>query len=218
MNLINAVFRSAATAAAALALSLAAHANEPAAAAAKPDLKAGEAKAQQVCSSCHAVDGSRGVPTFPILQGQHAKYLATQLEAFKKGQRKGAQASVMAGQAATLTDADIRNVSAFFASKQAKPGSAKNSATVRLGEKIYRGGIAEKQVPACAGCHGPTGSGIPDQFPRLGGQHAEYTKSQLAAFQVGDRKNGNGAMMVTIAARLSTAEIEAVADYIAGLH
>ena len=179
--------------------------------AAKPDLAAGEAKAQ-VCAACHSADGTRGLSANPILQGQHPQYLAKQLEDFKSGKRKNA---VMSGMAAPLTEADIRNVSAFYASKKAKDGFATNKELVGLGEKIYRGGIAAKGVPACAGCHSPNGAGIPAQYPRLGGQHAEYTKSQLTAFRQGDRHNS--APMVTISANLSDKEITALADYIAGL-
>ena len=179
--------------------------------AAKPDLAAGEAKAQ-VCAACHSADGSRGLSANPILQGQHPQYLAKQLEDFKSGKRKNA---VMSGMAAPLTEADIRNVAAFYAGKKAKDGFATNKELVGLGEKIYRGGIAAKGVPACAGCHSPNGAGIPAQYPRLSGQHAEYTKSQLTAFRQGDRHNS--APMVTISANLSDKEITALADYIAGL-
>ena len=178
----------------------------------KPDLAAGEAKAMAMCVACHSVDGSRGAATYPILQGQHHQYLAKQLTEFKEGVRKNA---VMNGMAAALTPDDIRNLSAFYASKKAKDGFAKNKDTVALGEKIYRGGIAKKAVPACAACHGPTGSGIPSQYPRLGSQHADYTKAQLTAFRQGDRTNN--ALMSTIAANLSDKEIDALSDYIAGL-
>lgn len=194
-----------------LTLSGVAHGSESKAAA-KPDLAAGEAKATAVCVACHAVDGSRGAATYPILQGQHPQYLAKQLNEFKDGQRKNA---VMTGMAAPLTPEDIRNVSAFYAGKKAKDGFAKNKDTVALGEKIYRGGIAKKTVPACAACHGPGGSGIPAQYPRLGGQHADYIKAQLTAFRQGDRTNN--ASMSSIAANLSDKEIDALSDYIAGL-
>lgn len=183
--------------------------NKPAA---KPDLAQGQAKATQICAACHAVDGSRGQPANPILQGQHADYLAKQLHEFKAGKRVNA---VMNGMAAALTDDDIRNVSAFYASKQAKPGFSKNKELVALGEKIYRGGIADKQVPACAGCHSPNGAGIPAQYPRLAGQHSDYTEAQLTSFRAGAR--ANNAAMAAIAAKLNDREIKAVADYIAGL-
>jgi cytochrome c553 len=184
-----------------------------AAKAAKPDLAAGEAKASQVCVACHAIDGSRGAPSFPILQGQHPEYLVKQLHEFKSGKRKNA---VMLGFASALSDDDMRNVAAFYASKKAKEGFAQNKDTVALGEKIYRGGIAAKSVPACAGCHSPNGAGIPAQYPRLGGQHADYTKAQLTAFRQGERTNS--AQMTSISANLSDKEIAALSDYIAGLH
>jgi cytochrome c553 len=178
----------------------------------KADAKKGEAIASGVCGACHTADGSRGSPANPILQGQHPEYLAKQLAEFKSGVRKNA---VMAGFAATLSEDDMRNVAAFYSGKQAKPGFAKDKTLVALGEKIYRGGIAEKKVPACAGCHAPNGAGIPAQYPRLGGQHADYTEAQLNAFRGGVR--GNNAQMTAIAAKLSDREIKAVSDYIAGL-
>ncbi len=183
-----------------------------AAPAAKPDLAKGQATSTAVCGACHANDGSRGSPANPILQGQHPEYLVKQLTEFKAGIRDNA---IMKGMASTLDEAGMKNVAAFYASKQAKPGFAKNKATVALGEKIYRGGIADRSIPACAGCHSPDGAGIPAQYPRLAGQHAEYTEAQLVAFRGGIRKNS--AQMMGVAAKLNDAEIKAVADYIAGL-
>jgi cytochrome c553 len=180
-------------------------------AAAKPDLAKGQATAQ-VCAACHTVDGSRGSPANPILQGQHADYLAKQLHEFKDGKRKNA---IMQGMAAPLSDEDIRNVSAFYASKTAKPGFAKNKDLVALGEKIYRGGIADRQIPACASCHSPSGAGMPAQYPRIGGQHSDYTEAQLNAFRASSR--GNSSQMIAIAAKMNDREIKAVSDYIAGL-
>ena len=181
-------------------------------ASAKPDLVRGQEKATQVCAACHAVDGSRGTPANPILQGQHTEYLVKQLKEFKAGTRPSA---IMAGIASTLSEDDMNNLAAFYAGKQAKPGAAKNKDLVVLGEKIYRGGIAAKQVPACAGCHSPNGAGIPAQYPRLGGQHADYTELQLTGFRAGTR--ANSAQMTAIAARMSDKEVKAVSDYIAGL-
>ena len=186
-------------------------ANEPAAAS-KPDLKKGEAIATQVCVACHTFDDSRGSPANPILTGQHPEYLVKQLTEFKEGKRVSA---IMQGFAGTLSPEDMKNVAAFYAGKQAKPGFAKSKDLVVLGERIYRGGIAEKAVPACAGCHSPTGAGIPAQYPRLGGQHTDYSELQLNTFRSGARKNS--AQMTAIAARMSDTEIKAVADYIAGL-
>ncbi|MEN9544419.1 MAG: hypothetical protein RLZZ598_1252 [Pseudomonadota bacterium] len=184
---------------------------ETAKAAAKPDLKKGEATAQ-VCAACHTADGSRGSPANPILQNQHPEYLAKQLADFKSGKRASA---VMQGMAATLSEEDMRNVAAFYASKQAKPGFAKDNGLVALGERIWRGGLPDRQIPACAGCHNPTGAGIPSQFPRLAGQHADYTQAQMLAFRDGVRKNSP--QMTGVAARLNDREIKAVADYSAGL-
>ncbi|WP_309624757.1 c-type cytochrome [Methylibium sp.] len=179
---------------------------------APPDLKKGEAVSTAVCAACHSADGSRGSPANPILQGQHPEYLAKQLAEFKSGARDNA---IMKGFASALSDDDMRNVAGFYAGKQAKPGFARNKELVALGERIYRGGIADKQVPACAGCHSPNGAGIPSHFPRLGGQHAEYTKAQLNAFRREVRTNSTP--MLVIASRLSDREIDALADYVAGL-
>lgn len=187
-------------------------ANE-AAPAAKVDPAKGQAISGQVCGACHTNDGSRGSPANPILQGQHPEYLVKQLGEFKAGKRDNA---VMKGFASALSDDDMKNVAAFYAGKQAKPGFAKNKDLVVLGEKIYRGGLADRNIPACAGCHSPTGAGIPAQYPRLAGQHSDYTESQLKGFRDGVRKNN--AQMAGVAAKLNDREIKAVADYIAGLH
>lgn len=180
---------------------------------AKADPAKGQVTATNVCGACHTFDGSRGSPANPILQGQHPEYLVKQLAEFKSGKRANA---VMQGMAATLaTEADMKNVAAFYAGKTAKAGFSKNKATVTLGEKIYRGGVAERKVAACSGCHGPAGSGIPAQYPRLAGQHADYTEAQLLAFRGGVRQNS--AQMTGVAAGMTDAEIKAVSDYIAGL-
>jgi cytochrome c553 len=186
-------------------------AEEAKVATAKPDLAKGQASAA-TCGACHTADGSRGSPANPILQGQHPEYLAKQLAEFKEGKRENA---IMKGMATTLSEADMKNVAAFYASKQAKPGFAKNKDLVTLGEKIYRGGLADRNVPACAACHSPTGAGIPAQYPRLAGQHADYTEAQLISFRGGLRKNS--AQMMGVAAKMNDKEIKAVSDYIAGL-
>jgi cytochrome c553 len=179
---------------------------------AKPDAAKGQATATAVCAACHTADGSRGSPANPILAGQHPEYLVKQLQEFKAGKRDNA---VMKGFATALGDDDMRNVAAFYAGKQAKPGFAKSKELVALGEKIYRGGIADRNVPACAGCHAPGGVGMPSQFPRLAGQHADYTEAQMLAFRDGLRKNN--AIMTGVAAKMNDREIKAVSDYIAGL-
>ena len=181
-------------------------------AASKPDLAKGQATSTAVCGACHTADGSRGVAANPILQGQHAEYLVKQLTEFKAGKRANA---VMTGMASMLSEADMKNVAAFYASKQAKPGFSKNKDSVALGEKIYRGGVADRQIPACAGCLSPNGAGIPAQYPRIASQHGDYLEAQLNSFRSGARSNS--AQMTAIAAKLNDKEIKAVADYIAGL-
>jgi len=192
--------------------SVCASANEAAPAPAKPDVAQGEAKSNTVCGACHTNDGSRGSPANPILQGQHPDYIVKQLTEFKTDKR---QNPVMKGFASTLTEQDMKNVAAFYAGKQAKPGFAKSKDSIALGEKIYRGGLADRSIAACAGCHGPNGAGIPAQYPRLAGQHGDYTYAQLVNFQSGARKNSP--QMAGIAAKMTEKEMKAVADYIAGL-
>jgi len=190
-------------------------AQQPAAAApanGKPDLNAGGTKYNAVCAACHGPDGNSGVPANPKIAQQHPEYLVKQLQEFKTGRRPS---QVMKPFADQLSDADMRNISYWVGSQKAKPGFARDKELVALGERIYRGGILEKQVAACAGCHSPNGAGIPAQYPRLSGQHADYTYEQLRAFQNSARKNSQ--QMTDIASRLSEREMRAVSDYIAGL-
>lgn len=179
---------------------------------AKVDPAQGEAKYTAVCAACHGADGNSGTPANPKLAQQHPEYIVKQLEEFKSGKRVS---PVMQGFAAQLSEADMKNIAAFVGTKKAKTGFAKDKALVTMGERIYRGGIADRQIAACAGCHSPNGAGIPAQYPRLSGQHADYTASQLVAFRDGARKNS--AQMAQIAAKMNDREIRAVADYIAGL-
>ena len=188
-----------------------AQANAPQAAA-KPDLAKGEASFGPVCASCHGADGNSGSPANPKLAQQHPEYLAKQLQEFKSGKRANA---IMSGMVANLSEQDMKNIAAWLGTKKAKPGFAKDKELVALGERIYRGGIAERSIAACAGCHSPNGAGIPAQYPRLSGQHADYTATQLVAFRDGVRKNSQ--QMSQVAAKLNDREIRAVADYIAGL-
>lgn len=194
------------------ATSFSALANEPAPAKAKPDLAKGEASFGAVCAACHGADGNSGTPAYPKLAQQHPEYLVKQLQEFKSGKRDNA---VMKGFATALSDDDMKNIAYWLTSKAAKPGFAKDKELVTLGERIYRGGIADRQVPACAGCHSPNGAGIPSQYPRLGGQHADYAIAQLTAFRDGVRKNS--LQMSQVAAKLNDREIKAVSDYVAGL-
>jgi cytochrome c553 len=179
---------------------------------AKPDLVKGEASFTAVCAACHGADGNSGTPVNPKLAQQHPEYLVKQLKEFKAGTRNNA---VMKGFATALSDDDMRNIAYWAASKKAKTGFAKDKELVALGEKIYRGGISDRQIPACASCHSPTGAGIPAQYPRLSGQHADYTIAQLSGFRDGVRKNS--LQMTQVSAKLNDREIKAVSDYIAGL-
>ena len=180
---------------------------------AKADMAKGEASFAGVCAACHAADGNSLIPVNPKLAQQHPEYLIKQLTEFKAGTRENA---VMTGMAAMLSVDDMKNISYWLATKKATPGAAKEKDLVLLGERIYRGGIADRQIPACAGCHSPNGAGIPAQYPRLSGQHADYSVAQLIAFRDGVRNNS--LQMNQIAAKLNDREIKAVADYIAGLH
>lgn len=188
-----------------------AFANE-AAPAPKVDTAAGEVKYTALCASCHGADGNAGSPEYPRLAGQHPAYLAKQLHEFKSGKRANA---IMSGFSAMLSDDDMSNISAWLAVQKPKAGAAKDKELVSLGEQIYRGGIADRQIPACAGCHSPNGAGIPSQYPRLSGQHAAYTEAQLKALRDGTRANNN--VMHEVAAKMNDREIKAVADYAAGL-
>ena len=164
------------------------------------------------CASCHGAGGNSTMAANPKLAGQHESYIYKQLMNFGTPDRNQA---VMTTYAKMLTDDEKKNIAAYLSTQAAKPGAAKNKDTVDLGKKIYRGGIAERGVPACASCHGATGAGIPVQYPRIAGQHQDYASNQLAMFKSGARKNSP--QMTTIAKRMSDDEMKAVADYIAGL-
>jgi cytochrome c553 len=179
---------------------------------AKPDLAKGSEKYTAVCASCHGADGNSGSPENPKLAGQHPEYLVKQLMEFKAGKRKNA---IMQGFASTLSDEDMRNVAYWATAQKQKPGFAKDKELVTLGERIYKGGIADRQIAACAGCHSPSGAGIPSQYPRLAGQHADYVASSLRGYRDGGRTNN--LQMTQVAAKLNDREIKAVADYVAGL-
>ena len=183
----------------------------PGAKPAKVDLAKGEAS-YAACAACHAADGNSSVPLQPKLAGQHPEYLVKQLCEFKDGKRND---PVMKGMAAMLSDADMQNVAAWLHSRTPKEGFSKDKDLVTLGERIYRGGIQDRNIAACAGCHSPNGAGIPAQYPRLSGQHADYTVKTLTAFRDGSRANSTP--MAQVAAKLNDREIKAVADYIAGL-
>ncbi len=175
-------------------------------------IKAAEQTANTVCAACHAPDGNSVISLNPKLAGQHPEYLEKQLIEFKSGKRANA---VMSGMASILSEEEMKGLATYYATKKLTLGQATANGKGSLGEKIYRGGIAATNVPACAGCHSPNGAGLPKQFPRLGGQHTDYTLAQLKIFRSGER--ANAPMMMAIAAKMSDAEMAAVADYIQGL-
>ncbi|MDB5952104.1 MAG: uncharacterized protein JWR65_3959 [Massilia sp.] len=170
------------------------------------------ARSLPACVSCHGAAGNSTIAANPKLAGQIENYVYKQLVDFTSPNRNQ---PIMTTYAKMLTDDEKKNVAAYLGAQQQKPGAAKNKDTLELGKKIYRGGIADRGVAACASCHGATGSGLPIQYPRLAGQHQDYTVAQLVNFRTGGRKNS--APMSTLAKRLSDDEMKAVADYIAGL-
>ena len=186
-----------------------------------PDIAKGQALAG-VCAGCHGVDGVSPIPTQPNLAGMSWQYIAKQLKYFKSGQRDNA---IMKGFAATLSDADMKVLGVYFASMKGRPIGTKDEKLAKTAEKLYRAGDATRAIPACAGCHSPTGAGIPALYPRVGGQHAEYILAQLTAFRAGarggpskDDSNPTGKIMMAIAGKLTEAEIKALAEYTAGLN
>jgi cytochrome c553 len=203
--------------AAAFVVARAAHAAD---APAKPDLAKAQQIVTEVCAACHGADGNSVAPANPNLAGQDADYITLQLVHFKAGVRTNA---VMQAMAAPLADADMNSLGSYFAKQTPKGLSAKDPALAEAGQRLWRGGDAGNDVPACAACHSPTGAGIPKNFPRLAGQYADYTYAQLKAFKAGERgddaagKDLNGRIMNTIAQKLSDAQMKAAADYAAGL-
>lgn len=202
------------------ALASVAHANEPAKAAYQGDAAKGKEIATTVCAACHGPDGNSPTSANPKLAGQHAAYLYKQMKNFKadangKSERVNA---IMNGMIAPYSDEQMKDLAAWFATQKQSGGEVKNRETLALGQKLWRAGDASKGLPACAACHGPTGSGIPAQYPRLAGQFAEYTEAQLKAFRVSERANDPNRMMQMVAVKMTDAEIKAVADYVAGLH
>ena len=178
----------------------------------EPD--AGKAKSQ-LCAACHGADGNSPNPVWPNLAGQHEEYLLKQLMDFKSGKRQNAQMSPMAS---PLTEQDMEDLAAYFATQSHKKGVAK-SGDIELGETLYRAGNPKTGLVACMACHGPTGAGNPAaKYPALAGQHADYTALQLKAFKSESRNNDINSVMRTIAGKMTNAEIDAVAGYIQGLY
>jgi cytochrome c553 len=170
--------------------------------------------ASSTCAACHGPDGNSAIPTNPVLAGQHPEYLYKQLKNYKSGERTN---PIMSAQVANLTDEDLRNLAAYFSNQKPRTAAASNASLVTAGRNLYRAGNGANGVAACSGCHSPNGAGIPIQYPRLKGQHKDYTVAQLKAFRAGERANDPNAVMRGVAARLSDQEMHALAEYIAGL-
>jgi len=189
--------------------------------AAKPDLAKAKQIVSTVCVACHGMDGNSTSPANPNLAGQQPEYISLQLAHFKDGTRPN---PIMSGMAATLSPEDMVALGTYFSQQKPKGLAAKDPSLVAAGQKLYRGGDSAEGVPACAACHTPTGVGIPVRYPRLSGQYADYTLTQLQAFKSGRRgadkqgKDVNGRVMAQIASRMSEDQMRAVADYAAGLH
>lgn len=186
---------------------------------AKADLAKGQQIAKQVCAACHGPDGNSVAPTNPKLAGQFPEYLYKQLSDFKaQGEKKPQRENaIMNGMVANLSQDDMHAIAAYFAAQTLRPDWARDKDLAALGQKLYRGGNLERNVPACEGCHGPTGAGNPIQYPRIAGQYADYIEAQLKAFRAGTRANDPNGMMRGVAARLTDQEIKGLAQYVAGL-
>ena len=202
-------------------LSTAAFAQEAAKPApAAPDLAKAQQIVTQICAACHGADGNSVAPANPNLAGQIADYITLQLSHFKAGIRVN---PTMQAMAATLSDADMQALGIYFSQQKPKGLAARDPALVKSAQRLWRGGDAATGTPACAGCHSPTGVGIPKNYPRLAGQYADYVYAQLKAFKAGERgadaagKDVNGRIMNEIAQKLSDAQMKAIADYAAGL-
>lgn len=199
-----------------LATSFITNAAEPAK---KGDPAKGKTVAEGICVACHGADGNSPIAANPHLAGQVEDYLYKQLANFKMVDGKPAlrNSPIMMGMAAALSEEDMRNVAAWFSQQKQNPAAAKDESQIALGKKLWRMGDFQKGIPACAGCHGAAGAGMPAQYPRLAGQYPEYTEAQLKAFRQGDRANDPEKMMRAIAAKLSDAEIKAVSEFAASL-
>ena len=183
--------------------------------------EAGKAKSA-VCAACHGADGNSTIDMNPKLAGQHEKYLAKQLTEFRlasqTGGEEGRNNAVMNGMAAGLSDQDIQDLAAYFASQEATPGATPEN-MIEAGEAMYRGGDQDRGIPACSACHGPRGNGMAAAgFPDISGQHATYTIAQLKAFRSVERANDMNGMMRDIAMKLTDEDIEIIANYVSGLH
>ena len=172
----------------------------------------GQQIAGTVCVACHGLDGASAVAANPNIGGMPEQYIAKQLAAFKSGERKN---PIMQGMVANLTPEDMKSIGAYYFAQRPKASAIARDATLAgKGQKIFRAGIAELKIPACAGCHGGAGAGIPAAYPRLAGQWPEYALTQLKAYASGERKN---AQMNAITARMRESDMLAVVEYMAGM-
>lgn len=194
-------------------------AKSPEKAYARGNAENGQQIASQVCAGCHGADGNSTIPVNPVLAGQHAEYITKQLMNFKARDNMPAERSspVMAAMVVPLSLDDMKNLGAYYTIQNPKPGAAKDKTLAEQGKRIYRGGNIDSGVPACASCHSPNGAGIPPLYPRLAGQHAEYTVAQLRAFRTEQRANDLNSVMRGIVTRMSEKEMRAVAEFISGL-
>lgn len=188
---------------------------------AEGDPEAGKTKAV-TCAACHGNDGNSAIAMNPKIAGQHQNYLAKQLKDFrlasKTGGEEGRNNAVMNGMAGGLSDQDIEDLAAWFASNTMTNGDTPEE-VIEAGSTLYSGGDLERGITACIACHGPRGNGMGlANFPDISGQHADYTKSQLEQFRNGTRKNDPNEMMQDIAKKLTDADIKILSQYIAGLH
>ena len=186
----------------------------------KVDLAHAKQIVDTVCAACHGADGNSVTPANPNLAGQGAEYITRQLQHFKLGIRTNPMMGAMVG---SLTPDDMVALGIYFAQQKPKGGTAKDPTLVKTGQSLFRGGLAASGLPACSSCHSPNGAGIPKNYPRLAGQHAEYNYAQLKAFKAGERgadkdgKDIQGRTMQVIAQKMSDEQMKAVADYTAGL-
>ena len=181
------------------------------------DIEKGKDKSV-ACASCHGQEGISPSSIWPNLAGQHANYISKQLYEFKKGATGNRNNSIMYGLSLTLSDDDISDLSAYYASLEGSVGTTDDE-YLSLGQNVYRGGNMEYKIQACMACHGPTGQGNgPANIPSLSGQHADYVYSQLRNFQNGNRSNDPNKMMRNIVHRMTDDELKAVSQYIQGLY
>jgi len=203
-----------------LATAAIAQAPKPQAPGGKPNLEQAQKTASEVCLACHGPGGNSVVPANPSLAGQPAEYITVQLAHFKSGVRVN---PIMQGMASTLDAEQMKAIGVYYSQQKPKPQSAKDAALVAAGQKLFRGGDSATGTPACSACHLPSGAGVAKNYPRLAGQHADYTYAQLKAFKSGERgadkdgKDANGAIMATIAQRMTDAQMKAVAEYTSAL-